>query len=112
MTDYSRGDVVLVYYRPLTATQAGLRPAVVVSSETYQQGRGQLLLALATSAEKRPSLGDTVIRDWNEAGLIRESLVAGVLLTVNPDAIDRKLGSLSEKDAQSLESSLRVNLGL
>ena len=112
MTDYSRGDVVLVYYRSLTATQAGLRPAVVVSSETYQQGRGQLLLALVTSAEKRPSLGDTVIRNWNEAGLIRESLLTGVLLTVNPDAIHRKLGSLSEKDAQSLESSLRVNLGL
>ena len=112
MTDYSRGDVVLVYYRSLTATHAGLRPAVVVSSETYQQGRGQLLLALVTSAERRPSLGDTVIQDWNEAGLIRESLVTGVLLTVNPDAIDRKLASLSQKDAQSFESSLRVNLGL
>ena len=86
MTDYSRGDVLLVYYRSLTATHAGLRPAVVVSSETYQQGRGQLLLALVTSAEKRPSLGDTVIRDWKEAGLIRESLVTCLLYT--SDAAD------------------------
>ena len=112
MTDYNRGDVVLVHYRPSAEMQAELRPAVGISSETYHRGRGQLLLAVVTGVEKRLQPGDTVIQGWQEAGLIRQSLVTGVLLTVTPDAINRKLGRLSGQDAQGLESSLRLNLGV
>ena len=112
MTDYNRGDVVLVHYRSSAEMQSGLRPAVVVSSETYHQGRSQLLIAAVTGAQKRLQIGDTVIQEWQEAGLIRQSLATGSLLTVPPDEINRKLGKLSSQDAQGLDSSLRLNLGI
>ncbi len=112
MTGYSRGDVVLVRYQASIEAEPWLRPAVVVSSETYHQGRGQFLLAAVTSAERQPQPGDTVVQGWKEAGLLRQSLVTGLLLTVTPDAIERRLGALSAQDAQGVESSLRLSLGV
>ena len=112
MTDYNRGDVVLVHYSSSEEIPSGLRPAVVVSSETYHQGRTQLLLAAVTGAQKPLQTGDTVIQEWQQAGLIHQSLVTGILLTVTPDKINRKLGRLSIQDVQGLENSLRLNLGV
>ena len=85
---------------------------MVISSETYHQGRGQVLLASVTGSERSLQPGDTVVQDWQEAGLLGPSLVTGVLLTVTPEAIDRKLGALSAQDAQGMESSLRLSLGV
>jgi mRNA-degrading endonuclease toxin of MazEF toxin-antitoxin module len=112
MMEHSRCDVVLVRYQAAADTEPWLRPAVVVSSETYQQGRAQVLLAAVTSAERQPQPGDTVVKDWQEAGLLRRSLVTGLILTVSPETIDRKLGVLSAEDARGVESSLRLSLGL
>ena len=112
MTEYSRGDVVLVRYQASIENGAWLRPAVVVSSETYNRGRGQFLLAAVTSADRLPQPGDTVVQDWQEGGLLRQSLVTGLVFTVTPDAIERKLGALSAQDAQGMESSLRLSLGV
>ena len=112
MTEHNRGDVVLVRYQASAETKPWLRPAVVVSSETYHQGRTQVLLAAVTSSERQPQPGDTVVKDWQEAGLLRRSLVTGVILTVGPETIDRKLGSLSAQDAQGVESNLRLSLGI
>jgi mRNA interferase MazF len=112
MTEYSRGDVVLVRYQASAEDETWLRPAVVVSSETYHQGRGQLLLAAVTSSERSLEPGDTVVQGWREAGLLGASLVTGVLLTVEPEAIERRLGVLGEQDAHGVESSLRLSLGV
>ena len=112
MTEHSRGDVVLVRHQASAETEPWLRPAVVVSSETYHQGRAQVLLAAVTSAERQPQPGDTVVKDWQEAGLLRRSLVTGLILTVGPETIDRKLGALSAQDAQGVESSLRLSFGV
>ena len=112
MTEHSKGDVVLVRYQASAETEPWLRPAVVVSSETYHQGRAQVLLAAVTSAERQPQPGDTVVKDWQEAGLLRRSLVTGLILTVGPETIDRKLGALSAQDTKGVESNLRLSLGI
>ncbi len=103
---------MLVRYQATAEEEAWLRPAVVVSSETYHQGRGQLLLAAVTSSERSLEPGDTVVQGWQEAGLLGASLVTGVLLTVEPEVIERRLGVLSAQDAQGVESSLRLSLGV
>ena len=112
MTDYSRGDVVLVRYYASPDAEQWLRPAVVISSETYHQGRGQVLLAAVTSNERQLQPGDTVVQGWQEAGLVGPSLITGVLLTMASDAIERRLGVLSTQDTQGVDSSLRLGLGV
>ena len=112
MTDYSRGDVVLVRYQASAGEEPWLRPAVVVSSETYHQGRGQFLLAAVTGSQRPPQPGDTVVQGWQEARLLGPSLVTGVLLTTTSNEIDRRLGVLSAQDMQGVESNLRLSLGV
>ena len=112
MSDYNRGDVILVRYGAAESERPRLRPALVVSSQTYHEGRQQLVLAAITSNPQPPQTGDTVLRAWEVAGLLGPSLVTGVLLTVTPDPVGRRLGSLEPDDLRAVDSSLRVSLGL
>ena len=112
MNVYNRGDVVLVRYQASADEDPWLRPAVVISSETYHQGRSQVILAAATSASQTPRSGDTVVQAWQEAELVGPSVVTGVLLTVAPESLERRLGTLASQDMQAVESSLRLSLGL
>ena len=112
MTDYNRGDVVLVWYQPSADGQPQLRPALAVSSETYRQGRGQVVLAAITSNQRPPETGDTVIQAWQEAGLLGPSMVTGVLFTTTPDSLGRRPGKLSPQDMQAVDSNLRLSMGL
>ena len=87
MTDYSRGDVVLVRYGADGNRGPSLRPALVLSSETYRQGRHQVVLAAMTTNRRSLQPGDTAIWAWQKAGLLGPSLVTGVLLTATLEAI-------------------------
>ncbi len=112
MTECSRGDVVLVRYQHSSGEQPQLRPAVVVSSETYHQGRGHMVLAAVTGNPRPPEPGDTVVQEWRDAGLLGPSLVTGVLFTSKPDLLEKRLGSLNPQDMRGVESSLRLCIGL
>jgi mRNA interferase MazF len=56
--------------------------------------------------------GDHVIRDWQEAGLLRPSSAQARIATVEPAIIDRRLGWLSRDDLAALYRGLREALGL
>lgn len=111
MDGYNRGAVVLVHYYLSADEEPQLRPALVLSSETYHQGQQQLVLAAITSSPRTPQPGDTVVQAWHEAGLLGPSLVTGVLLTVTPELMERRLGTLAAQDMQGVDSSLRLSLG-
>ena len=112
MASYNRGDVVLIRYQISVEEEPQLRPALVVSSETYHQGQEQAVLLAITSNPRAPQPGDTVVQGWEEAGLLGPSLVTGVLLTVASESVERRLGMLSQEDMQAVESSLRLSLGV
>ena len=112
MASYNRGDVVLIRYQISVEEEPQLRPALVVSSETYHQGQEQAVLSAITSNPRTPQPGDTVVQGWEEAMLLGPSLVTGVLLTVTPESVERRLGALSQEDMQAVESSLRLSLGV
>ena len=112
MTECSRGDVVLVRVGLPGHEEPSLRPAVVLATETYRLGRGQLVVAAVTSSQPTPMPGDTVLRGWREAGLLDASVATGVLLTVSQASAERRLGSLTAEDLQAVEASLRLGLGL
>ena len=111
-TQYSRGDVILVNFVFTEGTGARRRPAVLLSSETYQAGRQEAIVAAITSNTERILVGDHPITDWQGAGLLFPSVVTGILRTIKQAAMVRKLGGLSSLDMESVENQVRLSLGL
>ena len=111
-TTYERGDVVLVNYRFSDQSGQKRRPALVVSSPTYNVGRQDLILAAITSNARRVLTGDTVLQDWQTSGLVSPSVATGTLRTISRRSIRRSLGSVSQRDMTAVEANLRVAMAL
>jgi mRNA interferase MazF len=112
MTEYSRGDVVLVSFVFSDETGVRRRPAVIVSSEAYHQGRQEAIIAAITSSTERILVGDHFISDWQRAGLLFPSVATGIVRTIKRNMIARKLGVISKADMQAIDGRLRVILSL
>ena len=66
------GEVVLVPF-PFT-DQSGVkkRPAVIVSSASYNANRRDLIIMAITSQVRQPlGFGEALVSDWQTAGLIK-----------------------------------------
>ncbi len=111
-TSYSRGDVVLVDFVFAEGTGVRRRPAVLLSHDTYQRGRQEAIFAAVTSNTDRLLIGDQLIADWREAGMLFPSVVTGILRTIKQDMMARKLGNLTPRDLDAVEGQLRQYLGL
>ncbi len=112
MTEYSRGDVVLVNFVFSDETGVRRRPAVVVSSNEYHQRRQEAIIAAITSRTDRVLIGDHPISEWQGAGLLFPSVATGIIRTVKQGMIARKLGAMPNGDMQAIDSNLRIALGL
>jgi mRNA interferase MazF len=112
MTDYSRGDVVLVGF--IFSDESGVkrRPAVMISSEVYHSDRDEAIIAAITSRIDRVLVGDHLINDWQGAGLLFPSIATTIIRTIKQSMIARKLGSMSIPDMEAIESKLKLVLGL
>lgn len=111
-TTCSRGDVVLVGFVFADESGRKLRPALVVSSERYHQGRQEVVVAAITSNVTRRLLGDHLVAGWREAGLLLPGIVTGILRTVKQAMIERRLGTLRRSDLEAVNRALRRSLGL
>ncbi|PIP49281.1 MAG: hypothetical protein COX14_00115 [Chloroflexi bacterium CG23_combo_of_CG06-09_8_20_14_all_45_10] len=112
MTGYSRGDVVLVNFVFSDETGERRRPAVIVSSDTYQQSRQETIIAAITSRTDRILVGDHLIGDWRGAGLLFPSVATGIIRTIKQGMIAKRLGTMARTDMQAIEGNLRDALGL
>ena len=112
MTNYNKGDVVLVNFIYSEEGGTKYRPAVIINSDSYHCSRGEVIVAAITSKVGSLFVGDYLIRDWKETGLLHPSVVTGILRTIKKSMIHRKLGSMPEKDIKSIEIALREILGL
>ena len=112
MTAYSRGDIVLVNFTFADESGVKRRPAIIVSSEAYNNGRDEAIIAAITSRTERVLVGDHLIADWQGAGLLFPSVVTGIIRTIKQSMIDRKLGSMTLPDMNAVDSKLRLILGL
>ncbi len=110
-TRYRRGDVVLVDYVFAGRPGSKHRPALIISSNTYNQRRQDIILAGITS-RARNLPGDTSLEEWEAAGLVKPSTVAGLIRTFKQFEIVRKLGALSQKDMRRVEEGIRLALDL
>jgi len=103
MTSYERGDIVLVPFPFSDQTTAKKRPAVIISSD---------IMAVTSQTSKISSVGECLIEDWNNAGLLKPSAIKSAISTIERALILKKLGRLSKSDIRSMEEALRELLDL
>ncbi len=112
MTDYRRGDVVLVGFIFTDESGVKQRPAIVISSDIYCQQRREVIISAVTSQTERLLAGDHLIGHWLESGLLFPSVATGIIRTIKQNMIIRKLGTIVETDMEKIDEQLRVALGL
>lgn len=71
---------------------------------------------MVTSSAARvaqPGIGDVVVVDWQEAGLLRPSVVrTGRLLVIERQLVSAALGDLAPVDLQLVDVALKTVLGI
>jgi len=112
MTEYNRGDVVLVSFVFSDETGERRRPAVIVSSEAYHKSRQEAIIAAITSRTDRILAGDHLIKDWGEASLLFPSVATGIIRTIKQGMLSRRLGIMSKADMEAINDNLRAALSL
>lgn len=107
MTTCRRGDVIVVDIAFSGAVGRKRRPAVVISTDAFHNAGIKLIVAAITGNIAPPFRpGDTLLNDWNAAGLLKPSAVRGVLATVDKSDVARVLGQLSDDDLRAVEQGI------
>lgn len=111
-TNYNFGDVVLVAF-PFTNLQATKkRPAVIISHQTYQQTRPDVILMAITSQVWQPlATGEAILHNWQAAGLAKPSAFKPLIATLEQNQIVKVMGRLSDADRDGLGKVIRAILG-
>lgn len=109
---YDTGDVILVPFAFTDQSAAKKRPAVVVSSDSYNRARPDLIvMAITGQVSTNPRIGEVAVRYWKEANLLKPSTTKPILATIEKSLIIRRLGRLENKDMSALRDALAVILG-
>jgi mRNA interferase MazF len=112
-TNFEFGDVVLVSFPFTNLKTTKKRPAVIISSEAYQSYRPDLVIMALTSQIRDPlSFGEAFIEDWQQAGLLKPSVMKPLIATVEQSIVVKRMGSLSTSDRNRLKNVLRGILEL
>ncbi len=97
-------DVVVVPFPFTDRRTTKRRPALVVSSGSFNQAHEQSILAMITSVGTDwPS--DVAILDWRKADLSVPCKVRFKLFTLDDNLIVRKLGTLSKRDGEAVRKT-------
>ena len=112
MTSSEFGDIILVPFPFTDQSTTKKRPAVVISSEIYNTERPDLIIMAVTSQIKPARIiGEVIIKDWQEAGLLKPSAIKPVITTIEKFLVIKIMGQLKELDQKSLQESLKEILG-
>jgi mRNA interferase MazF len=112
MTTYNFGDIILVPFPFTDQATSKKRPAVVVSSDVYNSDRPDIILMAVTSQMRHlGKTGEAAVEDWQEAGLLKPSLIKPILTTIEKSLVLKKLGRLSVKDCHTLQEVLWTIIG-
>ncbi|MBN2143805.1 MAG: type II toxin-antitoxin system PemK/MazF family toxin [Candidatus Aureabacteria bacterium] len=113
MTHYKIGDVVLVGFVFSEQTGKKQRPAAVISCESYNKSRQEIIIAGITSNIHRKLKGEIHIRHWKEANLLYPSVISGVIQTIKREMVVRRFGELHPDDLKNYQQTVsREILGL
>ena len=103
MINFSKYDIVVVKCPFASSLEYKARPAVILSSETYNQNKRDTLIILAISSSIKNKLDlEFSIQDWKKAGLLKPSILKSAIATIEKDFVVAKLGKLEPIDIQNL----------
>ncbi len=112
MTTYNFGDILLVPFPFTDQTSLKKRPAVIVSSDTYNQQKSDLIIMAITSQRiSSMTFGELLVTDFSGAGLIKPSVIKPVISTIEKSLVIKKLGQLQELDSENLKKMIKKILG-
>lgn len=113
MTRPERGSVVLVPFPFTDLSAVKRRPALVISTDTYNAATGDVIIAQITSrVNSPPRPGDYRPKRWREAGLLLPSLVRARITTLESSMLIRTLGLMSPEEMTAIDRALASALGL
>ena len=106
------GTIVLVPF-PFTSQSASKRrPAVVVSSQAYNETKPDVVVMAVTSQIRpTPAMGEVWISGWQAAGLLKASAIKPVFATLEQRLVIRQLGTLAPADRELLRAAIGQVLG-
>ena len=108
MTRYNRGDVILVPFPFSDQTVTKKRPAIIVSSDTYNSiSQDIVIMAITGQIRGHIGIGEFLIEDWQGAGLLRPSAIKSAISTIEQRLVLKLLGKLSARDLSTLERALK-----
>lgn len=112
MTSYSFGDIVLVPFPFTDQVITKKRPAVIISSRAYNRQRPDIILMAVTSQMQSANyFGDMTISQWQQAGLLKASVIKPIFTTVEKGLVLKKLGSISDNDRKELKKAIQSIIG-
>jgi mRNA interferase MazF len=113
----NKWDVVLLSY-PFTDLQASkVRPAAVISPDSYHQtGQDALFILITSNVERRWAhdlIVDTSHPEFAQTGLRRESAIrVSKIVTLSKTLVIKTIGSLGPRLSLDVEKELRLFLEL
>jgi len=112
MTAYSFGNIVLVPFPFTDQSAVKKRPAVVVSSDAYNRKRpDSIIMAVTSQMRSAGYFGDIVVNQWQQAGLLKPSVIKPIVTTIEKSLVIKTLGRLKKEDRNSLRESFYKILG-
>lgn len=69
-------------------------------------------MAITSQTERTVEIGECLIKDWQNAGLLKPSAIKPAISTIEQKLILKKLGNLSSEDLVSMENALKELLDL
>jgi len=88
------------------------RPALVLSARAFNESNAHTLLAMITTAARSHWPSDHAIEDLPAAGLRVPCVVRLKLFTLENSLLERRIGSLADRDRQAVAGRLGGMLAL
>lgn len=103
----SFGDVILVNFPFSSNVGIKKRPAVVISKTDFNAKKDDIVLLAITSKIDDLTVGESLLKNWKEAGLVKSSAFKSVIFTVEKQYIDKTIGKLTNDDKKILLNCLK-----
>ena len=99
-------EIVVVPFPFTDKVGAKRRPALVISTSSFNSRHDQAVLAMITTARQSDWPSDVHLEDWSEAGLTTACRVRLKLFTLDRDLILRRVGTLAPRDKMAVQTAL------
>ena len=101
-------NIVLLPF-PFTNLQAvKKRPGLIISPDEYNKSGQDVIIVFMTSrvnSEKR--IGDYRIKNWQDSGLLKPTLLRMKFATIVRSIIDKRIGRLAQPDQEDFKAVLQ-----